>query len=112
MRVKDSLERLRPEVLALAAAHGAEGVRVFGSVARGEETPESDVDLLVTLRPGTTLLDLTRLELALEALLGRRSTSSPKTVFRNPFERQRSPSAPCLRSSGSDRPHQAHDRCR
>ncbi len=71
MRVKDSLERLRPQILAMAAAHGVEDVRVFGSVARGEETAESDVDFLVTLRRGTTLLDLTRLELELEALLGR-----------------------------------------
>ena len=42
---------------------------MFGSVARGEERPDSDVDLLVTLEPGRTLLDLARLEL--EALLGR-----------------------------------------
>lgn len=71
MRLKDALERNRPQILALAAAHGAERVRVFGSVARGDDTPESDIDFLVTLRPGMTLLDLTRLEVQLEALLGR-----------------------------------------
>jgi predicted nucleotidyltransferase len=69
MRLRDDLTRLRQQILAAARANGAERVRVFGSVARGEETPESDVDFLVTLRPGATLLDLTRLELELEALL-------------------------------------------
>lgn len=72
MRLRDTLQRLRPQILAAAAANGADSVRVFGSVARGEETPESDVDFLVQLRPGRTLLDLTRLEMELEALLGRR----------------------------------------
>jgi predicted nucleotidyltransferase len=46
-------------------------VRVFGSVARGEEARDSDVDLLVRLDPGRTLLDLARLEVRLEKLLGR-----------------------------------------
>ena len=72
MRLRDDLTRLREQILAAASAAGAERVRVFGSVARGEETPESDVDFLVTLRPGVTLLDLARLEQQLEALLGRR----------------------------------------
>src|SRR6266700_3540418 len=46
-------------------------VRVFGSVARGEETPESDVDFLVSLEAGRTLLDLAKLETQLEHLLRR-----------------------------------------
>ena len=66
------LSRLRERILAAAAANGAEHVRLFGSVARGEDTADSDVDFLVTLRPGRTLLDLARLELELEAILGRR----------------------------------------
>ena len=53
-----------------AAAHGARDVRVFGSVARGDEIQASDVDLLVTLDPGRTLLDLARLEIQLESLIG------------------------------------------
>ena len=72
MRLKDDLNRLRSQILALAAANGAEHVRVFGSVARGEDSDESDVDFLVALSPGRSLLDLTRLELQLEALIGRR----------------------------------------
>lgn len=72
MSLRETLRRLSPQILAVAATHGADSVRVFGSVARGEDTPDSDVDFLVQLRPGRTLLDLTRLELELEALLGRR----------------------------------------
>lgn len=65
-----SLVARRDEVLAVAARHGAERVRVFGSVARGEATVDSDVDFLVRLRPGTSLLTHARLEAALEDLLG------------------------------------------
>lgn len=72
MRLRDELARLRPQILAAAAANGAEQIRVFGSVARGEESDQSDVDFLVALKPGRGLLDLTRLELELETLLGRR----------------------------------------
>ena len=72
MRIMDDLTRLRLQVLGAVAMHGADRVRVFGSVVRGEDSPSSDVDFLVTLRPGRTLLDLTRLELDLEALIGRR----------------------------------------
>lgn len=68
--VGDVLERARAEVLDLCAEHGAHRVRVFGSVARGEDRPDSDVDLLVDLKPGRTLLDLERLQVALTDLLG------------------------------------------
>src|ERR1039458_10232944 len=47
----------RDSVLGLAARHGAHNVRVFGSVARGESDPQSDVDFLVDLDPGRTLSD-------------------------------------------------------
>jgi len=52
------LRRLRGPLLQAAASHGIRRVRVFGSFARGEASPESDVDLLVDLAPGRTLLDL------------------------------------------------------
>lgn len=65
------VHRLRERILEAAAASGASDVRVFGSVARGEETTGSDVDLLVSLEPGRTLLDLARLEVRLESLLHR-----------------------------------------
>jgi predicted nucleotidyltransferase/DNA-binding XRE family transcriptional regulator len=48
----------RESLLAAAARCGARDVRLFGSVSRGEQTPDSDIDLLVELDPGRTLLDL------------------------------------------------------
>jgi uncharacterized protein len=62
---------MRQAILQTASELGARDVRVFGSVARGEERPDSDIDFLVTLEPGRTLMDLARLETRLEALLGR-----------------------------------------
>lgn len=65
------LSQKRAEILRLAAKHGAYNVRVFGSVARGEEKTESDVDFLVDLEPGRSLLDLGGLLMDLQDLLGR-----------------------------------------
>src|SRR5260370_16830381 len=71
MGLRDRLIELRDAIRAATAASGAQDVRVFGSVARGEEARDSDVDLLVRLDPGRTLLALARLEVRLEKLLGR-----------------------------------------
>jgi hypothetical protein len=62
----------RSSILQLAARHGASRVRVFGSVARGEENPDSDVDFLVDFEPGRSLLDLVGLEQDLAELLDRK----------------------------------------
>jgi uncharacterized protein len=62
----------RPDILRIAASHGARNVRVFGSVARGEDRPDSDVDLLVEMEPGRSLLDLVALGQDLEELLQRK----------------------------------------
>ena len=67
----ESLPGFREAIAAAAAACGASSVRLFGSAARGEERDDSDVDFLVRLEPGRTLLDLVRLETQLEDLLGR-----------------------------------------
>jgi len=72
MLLREDLRARRDLILATAAENGAAQVRIFGSVARGEETTLSDVDFLVSLEPGRTLLDLTRLEVRLEQILGRR----------------------------------------
>lgn len=56
-------------MLATAAEHGATNVRVFGSVATGEDRADSDVDFLVTLEKGRSLFDLCRLYDALEAVV-------------------------------------------
>ena len=60
----------RRKVRDIIARHGMSNVRVFGSVARGEDTVESDVDLLVDVAPGVGLVGLARCERDLEALLG------------------------------------------
>ena len=63
------LRRHRSAVLQTAQRHGATNVRVFGSVARGEDTSESDIDLMVDLAPGTGLVSLGALQRELSALL-------------------------------------------
>lgn len=68
----DELRARRDEILQLAASHGASNVRVFGSVARGEARPDSDVDLLVDFEEGRSLVDLTGLIIDLEEVLGRK----------------------------------------
>ncbi len=64
------LRQRRRQVLAIAENHGASNVRVFGSVARGQDTPESDVDILVDLSPRSSLVTLGRLERELSGVLG------------------------------------------
>lgn len=60
----------RAEILRLAELHGCRNVRVFGSVASGENKPGSDVDFLVDLEKGRGLLDLGGLLSDLQNLLG------------------------------------------
>ncbi len=72
MKLRDTIWSLRRPLRELAAASGVRELRIFGSVARGDEREDSDVDFLVSLEPGRSLLDLARLEVRLEALLGRR----------------------------------------
>lgn len=70
MRPSQALEAKRDQVLALAAARGARCVRVFGSVAKGIDKDGSDLDLLVDLPRGTSLLRVVGLQLELEDALG------------------------------------------
>ena len=72
MTIEDIRNSKRDEILRLAASHGASNVRVFGSVARGEQRAESDIDLLVDLDTGRSLMDLGGLLVDLEKLLGGR----------------------------------------
>jgi predicted nucleotidyltransferase len=62
---------LRAEIRRVASSHKARSIAVFGSVARGDATPDSDVDFLVEFEPGSSLLDLIHLTDDLAALLGR-----------------------------------------
>lgn len=81
MGIDQILQTYREEILRIAAQYGAYNVRVFGSVARGEATPESDVDFLVELEPERTLLDQIGLMQSLEKLLGRKvDVIEPETL--------------------------------
>jgi uncharacterized protein len=71
IELPELLNEHRAGILRIARAHGATRVRVFGSVARGEGRPDSDVDLLVDLEPGRSLLDLVAIKQDLTDLLGR-----------------------------------------
>jgi len=66
----DNLHTRRSAILEVARRRGARNVRVFGSVARGEAGATSDLDLLVDMEPGRTLVDLAALERELTELLG------------------------------------------
>lgn len=66
-----AVRQRRAAVIDRARQIGASNVRVFGSVARGEDTDASDIDLLVDLAPGTGLLALAQLRRELTGLLGR-----------------------------------------
>lgn len=64
------LTRHREAILAVAQRHRAHDVRVFGSVARGDDTTDSDLDLLVRFEEGASLFDHAGLVIELERLLG------------------------------------------
>ncbi len=57
-KLGELLRAKREDILLLAARHGASNVRIFGSIARGDATSRSDVDVLVDLQPGRSLFDL------------------------------------------------------
>ena len=72
MGIEELLRDKRDEIVRIAAKHGARNVRVFGSVARGDADENSDVDLLVDMEAGRSLLDHAALWLELQELLGRK----------------------------------------
>lgn len=85
MQLKNRLLEMREVITRTAAESGASDLRVFGSVARGVDHDDSDIDFLVTLEPGRTLLDLARLEIRLETLLGRSVDVVTESVLREPI---------------------------
>jgi predicted nucleotidyltransferase len=66
------IDQFREDILSLASHHGASNIRVFGSLARGEGSEDSDLDLLIHLGEDRSLLDLVGLKLDLEDLIHRR----------------------------------------
>lgn len=71
MGISEIIGNKREEVLALAARYGASNVRIFGSVARGTADTDSDIDFLVDMEKGRSLLDLGGLLMELQKLFGR-----------------------------------------
>ena len=71
MSIRQLLQSKRSQILQIAAQHGARKVRVFGSVARGTARRGSDIDFLVDVEEGRSLLDHAALVLDLERLLKR-----------------------------------------
>ncbi|PIR38658.1 MAG: DNA polymerase subunit beta [Alphaproteobacteria bacterium CG11_big_fil_rev_8_21_14_0_20_39_49] len=65
----NDLQKRRDEILALSKEFGAENIRVFGSVARGEEKENSDVDILVSMQKNRSYFDLIAFQNSLEDLL-------------------------------------------
>ena len=77
----EAFQARRTDRLNIAANYGASNIRVFGSVARGEADADSDIDWLVDLEPGRSLLDRIALMQALEDLLAcRMDVATPTTL--------------------------------
>ncbi|HZL34862.1 MAG TPA: nucleotidyltransferase family protein [Tepidisphaeraceae bacterium] len=97
MITKEGIRNRRDEITSLAACHGAYDVRIFGSVARGEATETSDLDLLVRFEPDRSLMDHGMLIEELQSLLGIRvdvvseGALSPQDPFGNGLAREAVP---------------------
>lgn len=70
MDIDQLLKERRQEILYLATRHGTKHIRVFGSIARGEADEQGDVDFLVDMEPGRSLMDMGGLLMDLQELLG------------------------------------------
>jgi predicted nucleotidyltransferase len=70
MELQVLLEEKREAILSACARHGARNIRIFGSVARGDAGPDSDLDVLVDMEPGRSLFDMGGLLTDLQELLG------------------------------------------
>jgi predicted nucleotidyltransferase len=70
MSLNELLQEKREDILHVAARRGASNVRIFGSVARGEDDERSGIDFLVDMEPGRSIFDLGGLLMELQDLLG------------------------------------------
>ena len=69
MKSSSLLHKKREEIIKIAKAHGATSLRVFGSYSRGEEQPGSDIDLIVELETGRSLLDVIAIKQEIEDIV-------------------------------------------
>ncbi|GAB4282268.1 MAG: nucleotidyltransferase [Oscillatoriaceae cyanobacterium] len=81
--LRELLQENREEIIKIATKHGAYNLRIFGSVARGEERQDSDVDFLVEMESDRNLLDRIGLMQDLEDLLGRKVDVATVKVLRD-----------------------------
>jgi uncharacterized protein len=88
MSIRQLLRSKRTKILQIAARHGARKVRVFGSVARGTARRGSDVDFLVEMEEGRSLLDHAALILDLERLLKRLVDVASERGLRQPLRKE------------------------
>ena len=88
MSIRQLLRSKRAKILQIAARHGAHKVRVFGSVVRGEARRGSDVDFLVEMEEGRSLLDHAALILDLERLLKRPVDVASERGLRPPVRKE------------------------
>jgi predicted nucleotidyltransferase len=88
MGVEELLREKREAILRTAAKHGARNVRVFGSVARREADHRSDIDILVEMEQGRSLLDLAGLWRELNELLGMRVDVITEKALRDSIREQ------------------------
>ena len=70
MKLEPMLEKRKDEILRILSQYGARNVRIFGSRAREDSAETSDLDLLVEMKPNSSLLDLVAIKQDLEDLLG------------------------------------------
>jgi len=81
-RAREEVVRKAELIRTLARAHGARSVELFGSAARGEDRPQSDLDFMVELEPGRSLLDLIGLSEDLQAALGRKVETVSRSAMK------------------------------
>ena len=95
MSVTQLLGERRAEIRAVAARHGVTNLRVFGSVARGEARPDSDIDFLIEIGPVTSAWFPAGLIIDLEQLLGHRvevvTEQALNPIFRDSVLREAQP---------------------
>jgi predicted nucleotidyltransferase len=86
----DLTDRHREEVEALCQRRGVQSLALFGSAARGELLPDSDVDLLIEFKPEARvgLFELQDIQAELETIFGRPVDLASKGILRNPYRRR------------------------
>lgn len=85
MNLRQLVQEKREEILAIAAQHGAMNIRIFGSVARNEARPDSDIDFLVEFEPRRSLLDHIGFMQDLEDLLERKVDVASERGLKEPY---------------------------